>query len=338
MERRKFIIGAVAGSIGLGEYIYVSRYMDSMLDPHALSVKAYERWGEEAALLAITANEDFYITSKGGTPAIEASKWQLKVEGLVSRPFTLTYSDLVAMPSIEKEMTLECISNPIGGNAIGNAKWKGAPLKPLLERAQPAPNAGHVVISAADGYSTGLPVSRLWNDENFLAYRMNGEPLPPNHGYPVRVFIPGKFGMKQPKWINRIRFVDHPYTGYWENQGWADDCERWAQARFTDLKSGAKIQGPRVELTGYAVGNLDGIREVQISLDDGHSWIPTSLFSNPSPMVWSFWKFRWSDPRPGRYRLRVRAMDGKGRLEGDGPRHIFPDGATGQHVLAVTVI
>ena len=109
---------------------------------------------------------------------------------------------------------------------------------------------------------------------------MNGEDLPPNHGYPMRIFIPGKFGMKQPKWITRIEFVNKAYLGYWESKGWSEDCERWAHARFSDLKSGARLSGKNLELTGYAVGNLNGIKSVEISLDDGQSWQPASIFSN----------------------------------------------------------
>lgn len=152
-----------------------------------------------------------------------------------------------------------------------------------------------------------------------------------------RVFIPGKYGMKQPKWVTRIEFVNKAYLGFWESQGWSDHGERWAHARFTDLKDGAKISGKNFELTGYVAGNLDGIKAVEISFDGGETWQPANLFSNPSPLAWSFWKYIWIEPKPGHYKIAVRAIDGKGRVESYGPRDIFPDGATGQHVLKVTV-
>ncbi len=340
MERRKFIIGAVAGGIGLLEYTFVARYMNSLHLPRALSVKAYETYGEKAALLAITPNDDFYVTSKGATPSVDARKWRLKFDGLVSHPFTLTYADLLALPRVEKTLTLECISNPIGGNAIGNAEWTGALLKPLLERAQPLKEAAHAIFYAADGFSTGHPIARLWNEENFLAYRMNSHDLPADHGYPARLFTPGKFGMKQPKWITRIQLVNQAYLGYWERQGWSDTCERWAHARFTDPagRDGAKISGKNFEVTGYAIGNLDGIKAVEISFDDGATWTTTNLFSNPSFLVWTFWKYIWVNPKPGTYEIRVRAIDGAGRVQDTDPKGIFPDGATGQQVLKVTVV
>jgi DMSO/TMAO reductase YedYZ molybdopterin-dependent catalytic subunit len=337
MERRTFIIAAVAGGVGLVEYGYLTRWMNGLRDPGGFSVKAYEQFGEQAGLVAITPTEDFYVTSKGGTPRITASEWRFTFDGLVANPFTLTYQDVLTLPRVERDLTLECISNAIGGNAIGNAKWTGTPLKPLIERAQPLKNAAYAVIYAADGFSTGHPLDRLWNEENFLAYQMNDEDLPPVHGYPVRIFIPGKFGMKQPKWVTRIDLVNQAYLGYWETQGWSDSSERLAHARFTDLKSGAKISGRNFELTGYAVGNLDGIKGVEISFDDGRTWQPTNLFSHPSPLVWAFWKYIWVSPRPGSYKIRVRAIDGKGRLEDYGPREIFPAGATGQQVMKVTV-
>ena len=337
MERRKFIIGAVAGGIGLLEYGYVSRFMNNLRAPRGLSVKTYKQYGEKAALVAITPNEDFYVTSKGGTPKIDAGQWRLKFDGLVSSPFTINYQELLTLPRIEEVLTLECISNPIGGNFLGNARWTGTLLRPLLDRAQPLIEAAYAVVYAADGFSTGHSLQRLMNQENLLAYRMNGQDLPPDHGYPVRLFIPGKFGMKQPKWITRIQLVNQAYLGYWESRGWSDTCERLAHARFTDLKDGAKISGKNFELTGYAVGNLDGVKSVEISFDDGTTWEQTDLFSNPSPLTWSFWKYIWVDPKPGTYQIRVRAIDGNRVAQGRTPDGIFPDGATGQQALRVTV-
>ena len=338
MERRTFIIIAVAGGAGLVEYGFVSRYMNSLRAPRGFSVKPYESYGEKAALVAITPNEDFYVTSKGGTPRIKPEEWRLTFDGLVEHPLTLSYQEVLALPRIDKYLTLECISNPVDGTFIGNAQWTGTPLRPLIERLRPRKEARHAVLYAADGFTTGHPLERLWNEENFLAYKMSGEDLPYVHGYPMRIFIPGKFGMKQPKWVTRIQLVDNAYLGFWESQGWSDTCERWAHARFTDPKEDAKITGKNFELTGYAVGNLDGIREVQISLDDGETWRKADLYSNPSPLTWSFWKHVWVNPSPGKYKIRARTVDGKGRIESEGPQGTFPEGATGQQVLKVEVI
>lgn len=331
------MIGAVAGGIGLVEYEFVSRYLNGLRAPPPLSVKAYEKYGERAALIALTPNDDFYVTSKGSAPRVDIAKWRLKFDDLVAHPFSLTYKELLALPRVEEALTLECISNPIGGNYLGNALWTGTPLKPLLDRAGPLPGATYAILYAADGYSTGHEIARLENKENFLAYWMNGQELPPDHGYPVRLFIPGKYGMKQPKWITRLQLVSRAYLGYWESQGWSDLCERWAHARFTDLQDGSRISGKNFELIGYALSNLDGIKRVEISFDDGGTWEASSLFSKPSSLVWSFWKYIWVNPKPGTYHIRVRAVDGKGRVEDTDPNGIYPDGATGQQGLKVTV-
>lgn len=341
MERRTFIIGAIAGGIGLAEYSTVTSWMNHLQDPKDLSVKVYEKYGERAALVAITPNEDFYVTSKGFTPSVKLANWRLKFDGLVERPFTFDYQELLALPKIEKYLTLECISNPIGGNALGNAQWTGTPLKPLVERAKPTRDAAYVVIHAADGFTTAHPLERIWNDENFIAYQMNGADLPPDHGYPARIFIPGKFGMKQPKWVTRLEFVNQAYLGYWEAEGWSDSCERLGHARFSDLKDGAKISGISgggIELTGYALGNLDGIKAVELSFDGGNAWQPASIFSNPSALTWVFWKYIWVNPQPGKYTLAVRAVDGKGQVESSGPRGIFPNGATGYQSIKLEVV
>ena len=337
MQRRTFIITGVAGGIGLVEYVVSSQYMSGLRNPRGISVKAYEKFGKEAALMAITANSDFYVTSKGSTPAVIADQWQLQVDGLVAYPFTLNYKQLLDLPRFDRIMTLECISDPIGGHDIGNARWTGTALKPLIERGRPLPEATHAVLYAADGFSTSHPIERLWNEENFLCYQMNGEDLPPIHGYPVRVFIPGKFGMKQPKWVNRISFAKTPQLGYWERRGWSDDCERWAHARITGLRDGAILSKTQLEFTGFAIGNLDGIQIVEIIFDNGGAWRAADLFSNPSSIVWTFWKYTWLNPARGTYKVRVRAIDGKGRVEGQTPRHIFPDGATGQQMLEIEV-
>lgn len=339
MERRVFIIGAVAGGIGLAEYGYISRWMDGLHRSNVPVVKDYEQYGDRAALLAITSNPDFYITSKGTTPRIDAQSWHLHFDGLVEHPFALSYAELIALPAIERELTLECIDNGIGGNTLGNARWTATALKPLIERARPKPEATAVAIYAADGLSSGHPLDRLWREENFLAYRMNGETLPPNHGYPARIFIPGKWGMKQPKWVTRIEFVSRPYTGYWEKAGWSDSGERWAHARFSGIRDGTTVpaHGGWIELTGYALGNLDGIRAIEVSLDDGASWQAAEIFSSPSALVWTFWRYKWTNAEAGTYHIRARAIDGAGRVEGYGPRGSYPEGATGQHVLKIHI-
>jgi DMSO/TMAO reductase YedYZ molybdopterin-dependent catalytic subunit len=270
-----------------------------------------------------TPNRDFYVTSYGGTPLVDASNWRLKIHGLVDRPVTLTYADITKMPSIRQTLTLECIGNPPDGNAIGNAEWTGLKLKPLLESAGVKPSAVYAAMRAADGYYTGVPIGELLRDENWLVYRMNGVPLPPQHGYPLRIFIPGKYGMKQPKWLTEIELVEKPFIGYWEARGWSNEAWRKVNSGFfyprrssgfldiLSLDTSADVTAP-VEMTGWVLAGPSGIRRVEVSTDDGATWHLARLLEHRSPYVWTVWQYYFAPTKPGDYGVRIRATDGTG--------------------------
>lgn len=273
-----------------------------------------------------TPNRDFYVTSYGGTPSVDVSRWSLKIHGLVQRPLTLTYVDIMRMPSIRQILTLECIGNPPDGDAIGNAEWTGLKLKPLLDSAGVRRNAVYAAMRAADGYYTGVPLGELMREENWLVYRMNGEPLPPEHGYPLRIFIPGKYGMKQPKWLTEIELVDRPFIGYWEARGWSNEAWRLVNSGFfyprqpsgildiLALDTSAKVAAP-VELTGWALAGPSGIRQVEVSTDNGATWHAARLLANRSPYIWTVWQYRFAPTKPGDYIVRIRATDGNGTTQ-----------------------
>ncbi len=268
-----------------------------------------------------TPNRDFYVTSYGGTPSVDASRWTLKIHGLVERPLTLSYADIMRMPAVRQMLTLECIGNPPDGSAIGNAEWTGVELKPLLEHAGVRRTAVYAAMRAADGYSTGVPLAEIMREENWLAYLMNGEPLPPEHGYPLRIFIPGKYGMKQPKWLSELEFVDAPFIGYWEARGWSNEAWRKVNSGFfyprpsdgildiLSLDTSAKVTAP-ADLAGWALAGPSGIRQVEVSTDDGATWHTARLVENRSPYVWTVWKYHFAPAKPGDYVVRVRATDG----------------------------
>lgn len=338
MDRRRFFAVAVGAGIGALAPYYLYRQLTEGLERGHVRVKDYLDAGERAALLAITPNEDFYITSKGATPSVDAAAWRLKIDGLVARPLELTLAQIRALPPIERYLTLECISNPVGGKYIGNALWRGVELGPLLDQVQVNSEARYAVLYGADGYSTGIPLARLLEPVNFLALEMNGEPLPRAHGYPLRIFIPGKYGMKQPKWLTRIEFVDQAYLGYWERQGWSDVAERKIQSTIEEPNDGARIRGTSFILTGYAITDLAGIKAVEVSFDDGHTWQAANIFSNPSPQVWTFWKYVWVNPPKGKHALRVRARDGRGRVQPAEESDAFPEGSSGLHHVRIEVL
>jgi len=268
-----------------------------------------------------TPNDQFYVTSYGGTPQVDIRSWRLRVGGLVKRPLTLTYGDIRAMAPINETLSLECISNPPNGDAISNAQWVGTSLAPILQRAGVKSKAVSAAMRAADGYYTGVPVDEIMRKENFLPYLMNGVPLPPVHGFPVRIFIPGKYGMKQPKWLTSIEFVDREFTGYWEAQGWSNGAWRKVNSGFfsprlpgsmLDIFSRAVPVRTPIDIVGWALAGPSGIRRVQVSADDGQTWHDARLVNHDSPYVWRVWKYRFAPAAPGEYPVRVRATSGDG--------------------------
>jgi DMSO/TMAO reductase YedYZ molybdopterin-dependent catalytic subunit len=337
MERRRFLRIVAGGGVGLMLPYALYHYLEAGMNSGHIGVKDYLKYGPQAALRAITPNADFYLTSSRGEPAVDAAKWSLVVDGLVEQPLRFTYDEVRKLPPYETTLTLECISNSVGGNAIGNARWRGTLLKPLLDRARAKPSAVYAVLYGAEGYTTGIPLERILRPENFLAYEMNGERLPRQHGFPLRIFLPGKYGMKQPKWLTRIEFVDKEYLGYWEYQGWSNNAERQTQSVIDDPGDGARISGGNFVITGYAVADESGVSRVEISADGGQTWQPVEIFSNPSPYVWAFWKYVWANPPQGKHTLTVRATDGRGQVQTAARASEWPSGATGYHSVTVNV-
>ncbi len=182
-----------------------------------------ERW-EIVSPVPITPTSEFYEVKYSTIPRVDVETWALEITGEVERPLRLTYPELLAMPAVIEMRTLECISNPVGGDLIGNAVWKGVRMADLLAMAGARATAQEVVLHAADGYHTSIPVELARDPHSLLAYMMNGEVLPPEHGFPLRALWPGRYGMKQPKWITRIELIRGEHIGYWEAQGWSKEA------------------------------------------------------------------------------------------------------------------
>ncbi|MBI2855434.1 MAG: molybdopterin-dependent oxidoreductase, partial [Chloroflexi bacterium] len=177
----------------------------------------------EGMPLEVTPNEEFYTVSKNFVdPAVPQSGWELRVEGLVERPFSLSYEELKALPWVEEYITLECISNRVGGGLISNARWRGIPLRTLLERAGLRDGVVDIASFAADGYSESMPLEMALEPQVLVAYLMNDEPLPRKHGFPARIVVPGLYGEKSTKWLTKLEAVDHDFLGFWQQNGWGD--------------------------------------------------------------------------------------------------------------------
>jgi len=287
----------------------------------------------------ITPNEQFYVVSKnppGFDPVVDVNKWSLQVDGLVGRPVRFTYSDLKAMPSVEQLQTLECISNEVGGDLISNARWRGVRMREVLMRAGgPGPKAVKVAFRCADGYSESIPIGEAMNATTLLVYEMNGEALPTNHGFPLRLLIPGLFGMKNPKWITRLEVVDYDFQGYWQASGWSDEAVVKTMSRF-DTTSRTHSIG-EVGLGGVAYGGDRGIKDVEYSTDGGKTWQKAEIKPALGPFTWVLWAAVWTPKTPGEYTLKVRAKDGSGVLQIARDEPTLPDGASGHHTLRVRV-
>ena len=285
---------------------------------------------------AITPNDEFYITSYRSPPTVHAGTWELAIKGLVERPFTLTYPDLLARPVVTEIVTLECVGNGVGGDAIGTAAWEGVPLKTLLDEAGVSGAGYDVVLRAADGYSDSIRLARAMAGDVLVATRMNGVPLPRGHGFPARIIVPGIYGMKSVQWLTEIEVVEGDYKGYYQRQGWSDDATVKTMSRIDFPRHGDSLEGPAYTVRGLAFAGVRGIRQVELSTDGGQRWAPASLAEPLSPFAWRFWSYRWAIPTPGRYTLMVRATDGTGLVQSSEEQEPFPGGTTGLHEVTVT--
>jgi hypothetical protein len=219
------------------------------------------------------------------------------------------------MPSVTEMRSLMCISNPVGGSLTGNAIWKGVRLKDLLAQAGVKAGARYLKLESFDGFSTGIPLDLGMDEHALLVYEMNNEPLPLEHGAPLRCLWPGRYGMKQPKWIQTITVVDTPYSGYWERAGWSDEARIRPFSRIDAPKDLAVISDPTFALSGIAFTDENGLTKLEISWDDSYQWQPADLTRGPSPYVWTVWRWTGNALTPGRHTLYARATDGRGQMQ-----------------------
>jgi DMSO/TMAO reductase YedYZ molybdopterin-dependent catalytic subunit len=289
------------------------------------------------AVPRITPVADFYKVSKNffSDPRPDGNQWRLRVEGMVNQPQVFTLADLRAMPSVEKQHTLTCISNDVGGDLIGNASWKGVRLADVLQKAGIKDGVLKVVLTGADGYQDSILLERALNPGAVLAYEMAGTPLPPEHGFPLRLLVPNIYGMKNLKWITKIELVNNDFQGYWQQSGWSDPAPIKTMSRIDVAKGGAV--GQPASIAGIAFAGERGIGAVQISDDGGKTWQAAQVETPDAPNVWSRWVARWIPQTAGTARILVRAVDGKGEIQTSKTAAPFPDGSSGWHSVDVRV-
>jgi DMSO/TMAO reductase YedYZ molybdopterin-dependent catalytic subunit len=287
----------------------------------------------------LTPVDHFYkVTKNFQDPVVPASGWSLRVGGLVARTLKLSYQDLQGVPATTQIVTLECISNDVGGNLMSTGRFTGVPLRDLVAMAEPRPGAAAVNFRARDGYTESLPLSVVMAaPEIMVAYRLDGSPLPDGHGFPARMLIPGRYGMKGPKWLEQIDVAAAQAGGFWEQQGWDDQAVVRTTSRFDTPRNGSVVRSAAVPLAGVAFAGTRGVKAVEWSADGGRTWTPAELKPPLSPLTWVLWTATWTPPGEGVHMLAVRARDGGGDLQTGQEAPSYPSGATGYHSIQVTV-
>ncbi|MFD9618295.1 molybdopterin-dependent oxidoreductase [Streptomyces virginiae] len=291
-----------------------------------------------------TPDKDFYrVDTALVVPKVDAGTWRLRIHGKgVTRPRTYTYQELLGRPLIERDITLTCVSNEVGGPYVGSARWLGVRLADLLEEAGVTPpsrggRADQLVARSVDGMTLGSPVEDVMDGRDaLLALGMNGEPLPFDHGFPVRMVVPGLYGyVSACKWIQDIELTTFDsYDPYWVKRGWARRAPIKTQARIDTPKPFARTTAGTVTVAGVAWAQHRGIQRVEVRVDDG-PWQEAELAEQATTDTWRQWSFPWKTT-PGGHNLTVRATDGTGQVQTDQRARTIPDGASGRHSVFVT--
>ena len=287
----------------------------------------------------VTDTRIFYrVDIDGIPPQLNFDTWMLNVTGRVTKELTITKSDLLAMPSISQYATLECVSNTINppGALISNGKWTGVPLSTVLNQAGLTSDAAYIIFHCAEGYTVGIPVQRALEPGALLAYMMNDQPLPPEHGFPLRAIIPGLYGMMNAKWITGIEASNSAYLGYWQERGWTNDARIKTTSIIYYPSAGARVSGA-LPIAGVAFAGERGISKVEVSTDGGKTWNTATLKTPKSPYSWVLWAYMWTPTTSGTQTIVVRATDGASELQDPTATQTFPDGATGDNSIQVNV-
>jgi DMSO/TMAO reductase YedYZ molybdopterin-dependent catalytic subunit len=285
----------------------------------------------------LVPNDDFYrIDTALAVPQVPKDSWSLRIHGMVDTEMELSFDDLLQREMVERYITLSCVSNEVGGGLVGNAKWQGVLLKPLLEEAGLDPEATQVVSRSIDGWNCGSPTSAIMDGRDaMLAIAMNGEPLPPEHGYPVRLVVPGLYGyVSATKWVTEIEMTRwEDFDGDWVPRGWSKEGPIKTLARI-DRPKRSRNYSPSadgvIDIAGLAWAVHRGISKVEVAIDGG-DWRDCELAGVPSDDTWRQWRYRWADATPGEHVVEARAYDGDGVVQPAEPRPPAPDGAQGYH-------
>lgn len=287
----------------------------------------------------LTSNRDFYrIDTALSPPLIDPESWRLRIHGMVDKELTLTYQDLLDRGLQHEWVTICCVSNPVGGDLIGNTLWGGVPIKGILDEVGIQPGADALLSRSDDGWTCGTPLDALTDGRNaLLALTMNGEPLPIPHGFPVRQVVPGLYGyVSATKWVvdwEVTRFAD--FKAYWTQRGWGERGPVKTESRIDVPHHGETLEAGRTTIAGVAWAQHVGIEGVEVRVDGG-AWHEAMLGAVPNIDTWVQWRLEW-DAEPGGHEIEVRATNAAGRPQTRERADVLPDGATGYPRITVKV-
>ena len=284
----------------------------------------------------VTSRGDHYIVDINlDDPILDGEGWRLKIGGAVSEQRTYSLAQLQTMPTVEEPVVLQCISNTVGGSLVGNARWIGVRLSSLLALAKPDPRARLAIARAADDYTETIPLDGGAQDDVLVAFAMDGQLLPESHGFPARLIFPGRYGMRSVKWLTEIEVITGEDQGYWEKRGWDREAVIGTASRI-DVPAHRGVTTSPLHIAGVAWAGDRRINAVEVSADDGASWLPAALEREIGPLAWRRWRAEMA-LAPGVYALLVRAYDGTGAAQQAERRSPHPFGASGYHRVVVTV-
>ncbi len=362
-DRRRFVVTASAAAVasaavgyagirlGAGDAQQARASRSSVKLPEPSDAAAAVPDGADLGVRGLspffTPNKDFYrVDTALRVPKVDATSWQLRVHGTgVRKPLTLSFADLLHRDDlVERDITLTCVSNEVGGSYVGNARWIGVPLANVLREAAVRPPsqggpADQLVGRSVDGMTIGTPVETVLDGRDaLLAVGMNGEPLPFEHGFPVRMVVPGLYGyVSACKWLEDLELSSFDsYDAYWVNHGWSKKAPIKTESRIDTPKPLAELKaGSTVPIAGVAWAQHRGVDRVEVQVDDG-PWRKARLSEEDSEDTWRQWVHKWT-ATTGTHTLRVRATDGTGHTQTEKRVMTIPDGATGWHSVVVKV-
>ena len=350
VDRRRFLVaagtiaasGAVAGVGGraLTRAATVDLSVVGLRTPvePAAPVTAANQLGVAGLTPILVPNDEFYkIDVELGVPRISPDSWELRIHGMVDRELVIDYDELSSRPMIERYVTIACVSNEVGDDLVGNAKWLGVPLVDLLEEAGVQPGADQVVGRADGGWTAGFPTELAFDGRDaMVAVGMNDQPLPLDHGFPARLIVPGLYGyVSATKWLREIELTTWDgFDAYWIPRGWAKQGPIKTQSRIDVPRNGRAVAAGRTDVAGVAWAPHRGIERVEVQVDE-EDWVEATLSEPLSGDAWVQWHVS-ADLRAGDHRVRVRATDGMGETQTEELAAPRPDGATGWHTIRVT--